>query len=679
MSQTPTPGGPQKPDSGPEKKGVYGTPQSPKWLIYIAVVIVLAMVVVFNRDLGETTKEFKSYPAVLEQVREGNVKELVIRGSTWEGTLHEGYLDANNFEAKGVPFNELPEDTQRELEQLDQEIDHFNFRTEEPSAVGLVLLNFLPWVLFFVIIYYLFFRQMRGSSGPGGVLSFGKSRANLVSKEKTRKTFKDVAGVAEAKEEVEEIIGFLREPDKYQRLGGRIPRGVLLIGAPGTGKTLLAKAIAGEADVPFYSISGSDFVEMFVGVGASRVRDLFQQARDNAPCIIFLDEIDAVGRRRGTGLGGGHDEREQTLNAILVEMDGFASDEKIIVMAATNRPDVLDPALLRPGRFDRHIYVDSPDVKGREEILRVHANRVRMASSVDMSIVARYTPGFSGADLENLVNESALIAVKHGKDAVEMEDLEEARDKVLWGREKRSRVVPKSDLKVTAIHESGHAIVGYLETETDRPHKITIIPRGPSLGATAFLPERDTYNMSRSRLLGEIRVLLGGRTAELLLCDNITTGAKNDIERATKIARRMVCEWGMSDELGPVNYATEEEHMFLGREVARTRDHSEQTSIMIDKEVRRIIEECQAEARRVIEEHRDEIEAIADALLENEVLTAEDLERLMNGKPIEPRRRTGTQSDREKQQETEAERAHEDPQQDRGSDYPGAEPAPADD
>ena len=456
----------------------------------------------------------------------------------------------------------------------------------------------------------------------------------MIDKEKTTKTFKDVAGVDEAREEVEEIIGFLRDPDKYQRLGGRIPRGVLLIGAPGTGKTLLAKAIAGEADVPFYNISGSDFVEMFVGVGASRVRDLFRQARDQSPCIIFLDEIDAVGRRRGTGMGGGNDEREQTLNAILVEMDGFESDEKIIVMAATNRPDVLDPALLRPGRFDRHIYVDAPDIKGREEILKVHTQNKALASQVELITIAKFTPGFTGADLENLVNEAALLAVKRDKEAIDMSDLEEARDKVLWGREKRSRVIPKSELLITAYHESGHALVGYLLEETDKPHKVSIIPRGPSLGSTTFLPDRDIYNMTRKRLLGEIKVGLAGRIAERMFCDDLSTGAKGDIERVTKLAKRMVCEWGMSDALGPINYSDEEEHLFLGREIARSRSHSEETSILIDQEMRRIIDECNADATRLIESRRDTIQRITDELMEYEVLAADDLEKIMNGHPI---------------------------------------------
>jgi cell division protease FtsH len=469
-------------------------------------------------------------------------------------------------------------------------------------------------------------------------LSFGKSRATLITKDKSRKTFKDVAGVEEAKDEVEELVGFLKNPKKFQRLGGRIPKGVLLIGPPGTGKTLLAKAIAGEADVPFYSISGSDFVEMFVGVGASRVRDLFQQARENSPCIIFLDEIDAVGRRRGTGLGGGHDEREQTLNEILVQMDGMESDDKIIVMAATNRPDVLDPALLRPGRFDRHVFVDLPDIKGREQILRVHAKKVRLAPEVDLLVLAKATPTFSGAQLENMINEAALIAVMKDKDAIEMSDLEEARDKVIWGREKRSRVMDEQDRWITAFHEAGHAILGYLLPHVDKPHKVTIMPRGFSLGATHFLPDKDVYNRTREELLGQIKIAFGGRIAEEMFIQDISTGAKGDIDHATEIARNMVCQWGMSEVLGPIRYNEDEETIFLGREIARSKTHADETARLIDQEIRKIIETCFQEAREILQKHRQEIEVVAKALMEYEAISYEELELLIKEKRLGPGR-----------------------------------------
>ncbi len=478
-------------------------------------------------------------------------------------------------------------------------------------------------------------RQLRGPGGPGGVLSFGKSRATLITKEKCKKTFKDVAGVDEAKQEVEEIVGFLKNPKKFQRLGGRIPRGVLLIGTPGTGKTLLAKSIAGEADVPFFSISGSDFVEMFVGVGASRVRDLFGQARENSPCIIFLDEIDAVGRRRGTGIGGGHDEREQTLNEILVQMDGMESDDKIIVMAATNRPDVLDPALLRPGRFDRHVYVDLPDVKGREEILRVHAKRVKLAPEVDLTFLAKSTPGCSGADLENIINEAALIAVQKEKDGIDMSDLDEARDKVAWGREKKSRVMDEAERWVTSYHEAGHALISYILPECDKPTKVSVIPRGRSLGMTISPPAKDVYSFSRKQLLGRIKMIYGGRIAEQMFTGDITTGAQNDIEQASAMVRRMVCEWGMSERVGPIKYNDDGDDVFLGRDMNAKRGHSEATGVAIDEEVRRIISECYKDAEDLLQNRREQIELIAKALMEHEVINGEELDALIKHGKIE--------------------------------------------
>jgi cell division protease FtsH len=498
-----------------------------------------------------------------------------------------------------------------------------------------ILFMILPALLIFALIYFFFFRQFRGAGGiPGGVLSFGNSRARISGKERSKVTFDDVAGIEEAKDEVQEIVEFLKDPARFRRLGGRIPRGVLLVGAPGTGKTLLAKAIAGEAGVPFLSISGSDFVEMFVGVGASRVRDLFRQAKENSPCIIFLDEIDAVGRKRGSGLGGGHDEREQTLNAILVEMDGFETDEKIILMAATNRPDVLDPALLRPGRFDREIIIDLPDLRGREAILKVHARKVILAPDVDMAKVARLTPSFSGAELEAVINEAAIMGVMRNRDAVMMSELEDARDKIRFGREKRSRVMDERDRRITAFHESGHAILSKVLEDVDPLHKVCIIPRGRSLGATMSLPEKDEYHLLKKRVLAEITAALGGRVAEETFCDDITAGAQQDIERATKLARYMVTKWGMSDALGPIDYSEDGEHLFLGKELARARNYSESTALKIDNEVRRIVSQCMDRARSLIEAHRSQTESIAEALLLYETLDGDDVDMIMQGKDL---------------------------------------------
>jgi len=487
-----------------------------------------------------------------------------------------------------------------------------------------------PSIIFFILIYFLFIRQMR-QAGGGGVLSFGKSRAKLTSKEHTGVTFKDVAGIDEAETECVEIIEFLKSPEKFQRLGGRLPRGVLLVGPPGTGKTLLAKAIAGEADVPFFNISGSDFVEMFVGVGASRVRDLFQKAKTHSPCIIFLDEIDAVGRRRGHGWGGGHDEREQTLNAILVEMDGFDTNAKVIVIAATNRPDVLDRALLRPGRFDRQIMVDLPDVKGREEILKVHARKVSMDPSVDMSVLARGTPLFSGADLEAIINEAAILAVLKNKETVGQEELEESRDKVRWGRQKTSRVMDESDKQVIAFHEAGHALVAKLLPEVEPLHRVTIIPRGPALGATMQLPEKDRYIMPRQNVLGTIKMLFAGRVSESMFCDDISSGAQDDIHRATDLINKMVREWGMSDRIGPISFADSEEKLY-GGEVIVSKSYSEATSVEIDEEVARIARECYADAERLLTENRESLNAVALGLLKYEVLDASDVDEILDGR-----------------------------------------------
>jgi len=476
-------------------------------------------------------------------------------------------------------------------------------------------------------------RQMQ--SGGNKALSFGKSRARLHSSQQKKVTFKDVAGVDEAKEELQEIIEFLREPQKFQKLGGRIPKGVLLIGPPGTGKTLLARAIAGEANVPFFSISGSDFVEMFVGVGASRVRDLFEQGKKNAPCIIFIDEIDAVGRHRGAGLGGGHDEREQTLNQLLVEMDGFESNEGVILVAATNRPDVLDPALLRPGRFDRRVVVNRPDVRGRELILRVHTKKTPLADDVDLSVIARGTPGFAGADLANLVNEAALVAARQNRKVVTMYDFEVAKDKVMMGAERKSMIISDEEKRNTAYHEAGHALVAALMPEADPVHKVTIIPRGMALGLTMQLPLDDKHSYKRQYLEAQLAILMGGRVAEELFMKHITTGAGNDIERATDLARRMVCEWGMS-ELGPLSFGKKEEQIFLGREIAQHRDYSEATAIKIDEQVREIVQRAYNRAKELIEENANALQRIAEALLEREVLDGNEVMQLIRGEDLAP-------------------------------------------
>ncbi len=503
------------------------------------------------------------------------------------------------------------------------------------NMLSSVLLVFGPWLLI-LFVFLFFMRQMRNQGAAGGVMSFGRSRAQLYNKEShTNTTFSDVAGADEAKDEVREVVEFLKNPGRFTRIGGRIPRGILLVGPPGCGKTLLAKAIAGEAEVPFYSISGSDFVEMFVGVGASRVRDLFKQARENSPCIIFLDEIDAVGRRRGSGMGGGHDEREQTLNAILVEMDGFGTDEGIIVLAATNRPDVLDPALLRPGRFDREVTIDLPDVQGRAEILSVHLKKVKHDDSVDVQTLARSTPGYSGADLAATVNEAAIMAALQKSEVIRMEHLEEARDKVRYGRQKKSRKFEEEDRRITAYHEAGHAVVAIQIPETDPPHKVTIVPRGRALGSTMVLPEKESYHMQRKRLVGQLAVLFGGRVSEALFCGDISAGASDDIRRATELARAMVTELGMSDRIGPVNYAERQGSDFLGTELLSGKWHSEVTAREIDEEVKQLLSDAYERAQRLVEGSREQVEILTSALLKYETITGEEIGRILRGASIE--------------------------------------------
>ena len=513
------------------------------------------------------------------------------------------------------------------------------------SEWTIILINSLPWIL--ILVVWLFIaRRMQGGGGTKGIFSFGKSRAKMFSEDKMKVTFADVAGADEAKQELQEIIEFLQDPAKFQRLGGKIPKGALLLGPPGTGKTLLAKAVAGEAGVPFFSMSGADFVEMFVGVGASRVRDLFETGRKHAPCILFIDEMDAVGRHRGAGLGGGHDEREQTLNQLLVEMDGFDTKEGVILIAATNRPDVLDSALLRPGRFDRQIVVDRPDVRGREGILKVHTKKIPLSSDINLEVLAKGTPGLSGADLANLVNEAALLAARKNRDKVVMDDFEEAKDKVMMGMERKSMIINEEEKKSTAYHESGHVLVSRLLPETDPVHKVTIIPRGTALGVTSYLPIDEKHNYSKSYLQSMLAQLLGGRAAEKIVFDQFTTGAGNDIERASDIARKMVCEWGMSDILGPVTFGKKEEEIFLGREIAKHRDYSEASAQEIDKEVRSIIIEAQKTAEKLVKENIKLLHDLAKALLEYEILDGEQIEMVMKGQKLTPKKKKTTTTEK---------------------------------
>jgi len=582
---------------------------------------------------GQAAREDEpSFSEFMAHVDQGDVKEVTMYLSPNSYELQGEYVKANKKFHVTV-FKEAAPDLTKQLRDKSVLIKVKEVRSGDWL---IILLNALPLLLLVGFCLFLM-RQMQ--AGGNKALSFGKSRARLLSAQQKKVTFKDVAGTDEAKEELQEIIEFLKDPQKFQKLGGRIPKGVLLVGPPGTGKTLLARAIAGEANVPFFSISGSDFVEMFVGVGASRVRDLFEQGKKNAPCIIFIDEIDAVGRHRGAGLGGGHDEREQTLNALLVEMDGFESNEGVILIAATNRPDVLDPALLRPGRFDRRVVVARPDVKGREEILRVHTRKKPIADDVDLSIIARGTPGFSGADLESLANEAALWAARQNRKFVAMADFEMAKDKVLMGVERKSMILSDEEKKNTAYHEAGHALVAAMTPGADPVHKVTIIPRGMALGLTMQLPTDDKHSYTKDHLEGMLAVLMGGRSAEEIFLGHITTGAGNDIERATDIARNMVCEWGMS-ELGPLAFGKKEEAIFLGREIAQHRDFSEATAVDIDKEVKRIVSGAYDNAKGILNTHRDILERIAQALLEREVLDANEVRMLIEGTPLPEKPRT---------------------------------------
>jgi cell division protease FtsH len=598
------------------------------WLLLILMFVTVYQM--FNG--GAKTPEQKiAFGSFMQEVQNNpeNIKNVTIKGEHWTGEFKKG----GRFRTVGpVPTAEILTKLDHAGKDQKTSISYEIEEKEESSLLASILVSWLP-VVALMVIFFLFMRQIQ--AGGGKAMSFGKSKAKLLGEHQNKVTFADVAGVEEAKDEVEEIIAFLKDPKKFTRLGGRIPKGVLMMGPPGTGKTLLARAIAGEAGVPFFSISGSDFVEMFVGVGASRVRDLFEQGKKNAPCIIFIDEIDAVGRHRGAGLGGGHDEREQTLNQLLVEMDGFESNEGVILIAATNRPDVLDPALLRPGRFDRRIVVPRPDVKGREGILRVHARRVPIEPDVDLQIIAKATPGFSGADLESLVNEAALLAARKDKDRVSMIDFEEAKDKVLMGPERKSMVISEREKRTTAYHEAGHALVAKLLPGSDPVHKVTIIPRGPALGVTQQLPAEDRLSYTKEWAENRIAICMGGRIAEELIFGQITTGAGNDIEKATELARKMVCEWGMSERLGPLTFGKKEEAPFLGRDFAHHQDYSEETARHIDDEVKRIVTAGYAIAKQTLVDNLELLKKIAEALLEHETIDGEDIEVLLAGGVIE--------------------------------------------
>ena len=600
------------------------------------VIIAAVLMSVFNNFSPARNAEELGYSDFIREVQADRVTKVVIDGLTIEAQR----LDGSSFET----VRPMVDDPKLMDDLLSHQVVVEGRKPEQQSIWTQLLLASFP-ILIIIAVFMFFMRQMQGGGGGrGGPMSFGKSKAKLLGEDQITTTFADVAGVDEAKEDVQELVEFLRDPGRFQKLGGRIPRGVLMVGQPGTGKTLLAKAIAGEAKVPFFSISGSDFVEMFVGVGASRVRDMFDQAKKQSPCIIFIDEIDAVGRHRGAGLGGGHDEREQTLNQLLVEMDGFEMNDGVIVIAATNRPDVLDPALLRPGRFDRQVVVGLPDIRGREQILKVHMRKVPLSEDVDASKIARGTPGFSGADLANLVNEAALFAARAGVRLVSMLQFELAKDKIMMGAERRSMVMSEAEKRNTAYHEAGHAIVGRLVPEHDPVYKVSIIPRGRALGVTMFLPEEDRYSHSRRHIVSQITSLFGGRVAEEMTLgpDGITTGASNDIQRATEIARKMVTKWGLSPRLGPLMYDEGGEEVFLGRSAAQpAKAMSDETALAIDQEVRQIIDDCYANAQQILEDHRDKLDAMAEALMQYETIDAEQIDAIMRGdEPAPPSDRT---------------------------------------
>ncbi len=618
-------------------------------------VVIVAAVIAMQLFRSETASyseiPYFEYEKLLQDsvIEKAEVNVTDSKVHVFKGTLRT----SRNITVSGKPVsvkefavNIAEPDFEAEKKKWDAKGIRLTYNQQSNSFVTL-LISMIPWVLI-IALWFFFMRRMQGGGGAGGqrgIFNFGKSKAKLINQSNNKVTFRNVAGADEAKVELQEVIEFLKEPSKFQKLGGKIPRGVLLLGPPGTGKTLLARAVAGEAGVPFFSISGADFVEMFVGVGASRVRDLFDQGKRNAPCIIFIDEIDAVGRHRGAGLGGGHDEREQTLNQLLVEMDGFEQNSGVIIIAATNRPDVLDPALLRPGRFDRQIVVDRPDVKGREGILKVHTRNTPLADDVELSVLAKGTPGLAGAELANLVNEASLLAARKNKSKVDMDDFEEAKDKVMMGMERKSMIISDAEKKTTSYHEIGHVLVAKMLPEADPVHKVTIIPRGRALGVTSYLPVDEKHTYSKSYLESVITYALGGRAAEKIIFDHYTTGAGNDIERATNLARKMVCEWGMSDKLGPLNYGTKHEEIFLGKEIQQHRDYSEKTAIEIDEEIKHIINTCMDRALRILEENIDMLHKLSAELLEREILDAEEIDKIMRGEELPPLPKNGNKDE----------------------------------
>jgi cell division protease FtsH len=634
-------------------KGKKGSPQKPNgdfdWsriirtvLSWGAVIVAAVIIMQLTRDPSASVTEIKfpKYEQLLKsgKIAEAEIKQIDAKNYIFEGTLKEKEL-INNNQTKKFTVQLVEPIIEKQVALWEEMGVEYTFVVESNEWLT-VILSITPWILIIGIWILLMRRMQAGSGGSRGIFNFGKSRAKLVSESQIKVTFRDVAGADEAKQELEEIIEFLKEPTKFQKLGGKIPRGVLLLGPPGTGKTLLARAVAGEAGVPFFSISGADFVEMFVGVGASRVRDLFDQGKKNAPCIIFIDEIDAVGRHRGAGLGGGHDEREQTLNALLVEMDGFEQNSGVIIIAATNRPDVLDPALLRPGRFDRQVVVDRPDVKGREGILKVHTRKIPLDKDVNLITLAKGTPGLAGAELANMVNESALLAARKNKKKVDMSDFEEAKDKVMMGMERKSLIISEEEKKITAYHEIGHVLVAMKIPEADPVHKVTIIPRGRALGVTTYLPVDEKHTYSKDYLEATISYALGGRAAERLIFGKYTTGAGNDIERATNLARKMVCEWGMSDKMGPLAYGKNEEEIFLGREITKHSDYSEKTAQEIDAEIKAIITNSMDRAEKILKENIDVLHKLSEELLEREILDSEEIEKIINGIDLPPVKRS---------------------------------------
>lgn len=607
----------------PEKKGPPPMPMRGLAISFLMLAVFMTLLHLFSNS-SKATDEI-DYSDFVDMVKKDRVSMVTL---SHDGAGNEFITgEAKDANAAGSTQFRSEIILTEKLMDLMEEHDVHVKKKRPKTMILTAVLNILPIILIFVVIYFVFIRQMKNAGR--GAMSFGKSRAKLLTQDKNKITFKDVAGVDEAKEELTEVVEFLKDPKQFQKLGGKMPKGVLLSGSPGTGKTLLAKAVAGEADVPFFTISGSDFVEMFVGIGASRVRDMFEQGKKNAPCIIFIDEIDAVGRSRFSGIGGGHDEREQTLNALLVEMDGFDTQEGIIIVAATNRPDVLDPALLRPGRFDRQVVVDLPTLEGREQILNIHSRNVRLSDKVDLKKAARGTPGFSGADLANLVNEAALLASRRGADFVEQQDMEEARDKVMWGRERRSHVLDPEEKKLTAYHEAGHAIAMYCTPECEPIHKVTIIPRGRALGATMQLPEKDRYTQSQKRIEADLIAFMGGRAAEELIFGDVTTGAHNDIERSTMVARAMVCEYGMSKLLGPQNLGSHNQPVFLGQGISGAHEHSEETAQKIDQEVQRILTEAYAKCMKILTDKKDILVALSEILIEREVLDFDQVDAIM--------------------------------------------------